>query len=242
MGFDPVSYLMGKASGGGGGSGGGDVTLMTRAQWDSLSTAAKRTYGLVAVQYANSGYDRGELVYGADYGYSSLLQSGTGQNTVTVSTTVTGDYKLIVIGMNSEAKSYSLNIGAELNGAALTAEVSEYNNYSTSGENNRNYRISVFGIHTTAGDSLKITLTTNNKYSSFVFGIVDSSYWEFSKAMTTPDAATTGENTVSGMVIYGTFAGGTGGTIALEEYTAGRTIVTNNPGISYKSSYIFWYS
>lgn len=47
--------------------GGGSIPLLTRAQWDALSTAQKQAYGLLAIQDANSGFDRGELVYGADY-------------------------------------------------------------------------------------------------------------------------------------------------------------------------------
>lgn len=47
--------------------GGGDVPLLTRAQWDALSTAQKQAYGLLAIQDADSGFTRGELVYGADY-------------------------------------------------------------------------------------------------------------------------------------------------------------------------------
>lgn len=53
--------------GGSGGGGGGDVPLLTRAQWNALSTAQKQAYGLLAIQDSNSGFDRGELVYGADY-------------------------------------------------------------------------------------------------------------------------------------------------------------------------------
>ena len=52
---------------GGSGGGGGDVPLLTRAQWNALSTAQKQAYGLVAIQDADSGFDRGELFYGANY-------------------------------------------------------------------------------------------------------------------------------------------------------------------------------
>lgn len=52
---------------GGSGGGGGDVPLLTRAQWNALSTAQKQAYGLVAIQDADSGFDRGKLLYGADY-------------------------------------------------------------------------------------------------------------------------------------------------------------------------------
>lgn len=59
------------------GGGGGDVPLLTRAQWDALSTAQKQAYGLLAIQDANSGFTRGELVYEADYIYTLLTASAT---------------------------------------------------------------------------------------------------------------------------------------------------------------------
>lgn len=65
MGFDPVSYAMGKASGGGGGGGG--VPLMTRAEWNALSISEKQQYGLVGVEDYDTGYYRGTLYYGANY-------------------------------------------------------------------------------------------------------------------------------------------------------------------------------
>lgn len=48
---------------------GGGVTVLTRDQWNALTTAQKQAYGLVAIQDASSGFKRGDLVYGADYGY-----------------------------------------------------------------------------------------------------------------------------------------------------------------------------
>lgn len=65
MSFDALSYAMGKAAGGGGGGSG--IPLLTRAEWNALSTAQKQAYGLVAVQDANSGFDQGELYNGAAY-------------------------------------------------------------------------------------------------------------------------------------------------------------------------------
>ena len=49
------------------GGGGGDIPLLTQAQWSALTTAEKQSYGLVAIQQSNSGFNRGKLVYGADY-------------------------------------------------------------------------------------------------------------------------------------------------------------------------------
>ena len=43
------------------------VPLLTRAEWDALTTAQKQSYGLVAIQDAITGFLRGELVNGADY-------------------------------------------------------------------------------------------------------------------------------------------------------------------------------
>lgn len=217
------------------------VPLLTRSQWDALTTAEKQAYNLVAIQDANSGYHRGELVNGADYRTIELLQSGTAKNAVTVNTTVTGHYKLFVLAINSEATSYALTIAASLNSTALTAETSEHNNYSGSGSNRRNYTMNVYDLQTTAGDTLEITLATNNNYSSFVFGIIDSYAWTFGKAMTTPDGITSGSNTASGMAVYGTFAGSSGGTINVVQYAANDTVTTASPGTNYKSSYIFWF-
>lgn len=232
LGYGPVTVNV---------QGGGGIPLLTRAEWDALSTAQKQAYGLLAIQDANSGFDRGELVYGADYRVVELLQSGTAKNAVTVSTTVTGHYKLFVLAINSEASSYALTIAASLNSITLTAETSEHNNYSSSGNNRRNYTMNVYDLQTTAGDNLEITLVTNNSYSSFVFGIIESFAWTFSKALTTPDGRTSGSNTASGMAVYGTFAGSSGGTINVVQYAANDTITTENPGTSYKSSYIFWF-
>lgn len=53
--------------GGSGGGGGGDVQLLTREQWNSYTVAQKRSYGLIAIQDAYSGYQRGRLVYGEEY-------------------------------------------------------------------------------------------------------------------------------------------------------------------------------
>ena len=50
-----------------GGGGGGDIPLLTRSEWIALTTAQKQAYGLVAVQDAATGFERGKLVYGADY-------------------------------------------------------------------------------------------------------------------------------------------------------------------------------
>ena len=73
MSFDALSYAMGKAAGGGGGGSG--IPLLTRAEWNALSTAQKQAYGLVAVQDASSGFDQGELYNGASYTPTLLIYS-----------------------------------------------------------------------------------------------------------------------------------------------------------------------
>ena len=55
------------------------VPILTRAEWNALSVAQKQAYALLAIQDANSGFDRGELVYGADYvpGYYDVTPDAT---------------------------------------------------------------------------------------------------------------------------------------------------------------------
>lgn len=50
-----------------GSGGGGDIPLISRADWNALSTIQKQSYGLVAIQDAIIGYDRGTLVDGSEY-------------------------------------------------------------------------------------------------------------------------------------------------------------------------------
>ena len=64
-----------RCTGGSGGGGGGDVPLLTQAQWDALTTPQKQAYNLVAIQKANSGFERGKLVNGADYRDTYLIAS-----------------------------------------------------------------------------------------------------------------------------------------------------------------------
>lgn len=56
-------------------SGGGatGAEIITRADWDTLTTAEKQAKGLVAIQDASTGFNRGVLVNGADY-RDTLLQ------------------------------------------------------------------------------------------------------------------------------------------------------------------------
>ena len=51
------------------------IPLLTESQWNSLSTAQKQGYGLVAIQKSNTGFLRGNLVNGANYVASYLPYS-----------------------------------------------------------------------------------------------------------------------------------------------------------------------
>lgn len=58
-------YILAKKLGGGGG--GGDVPMITRAEWNVLTTAQKQAYNYVAIQDISTGFNRGGLYYGEDY-------------------------------------------------------------------------------------------------------------------------------------------------------------------------------
>ena len=48
-------------------SSGGGIPLLSRSVWDALTTLEKQAYQLVAIQDYSTGFERGVLVYGADY-------------------------------------------------------------------------------------------------------------------------------------------------------------------------------
>ena len=48
-------------------SGGGDIPIITRADWNAMTTAQKQSYGLACVQDAMTGFVRGQFINGADY-------------------------------------------------------------------------------------------------------------------------------------------------------------------------------
>ena len=66
--------------------------IISETDWNNLTDAQKRTYGLVIIQQANSGYKRGLYVNGADYPvleeYSDVLTTGLSLD-VLVNTTYT---------------------------------------------------------------------------------------------------------------------------------------------------------
>ena len=220
-------------------SGGGGIPLLTQAQWDALTPNQKRAYGLVAIQNAISGYNRGDLVYGADF-IGSILQSGTAASSASVNVTVTGTYKLIVIALNSEASTNGLTISASLNNTALTGENLAYNQYSGSGNDRRNYRVNAYDIEVESGDTIAIDLTDRSGYTSFVYAITDANITEIVQRRSTADDTCSGSYSSDAIVLQGTFNGSSGGTINLQAYTANTTIQTENPGSNYKSAYIFW--
>lgn len=56
--------------------GGGDLPTISRADWNLLTTEQKQAYDLVGIIDTDSGYVRGEIVYGQDYiDYSRYLPS-----------------------------------------------------------------------------------------------------------------------------------------------------------------------
>lgn len=217
-----------------------NVPILTRAEWDALTTSQKQSYGLLAIQDSSSGFLRGDFVDGASYKTLNILQSGAGTSSATFTVSAGGDYLLYVIGLNSEASTYQLNISVTKNGDALTGETMLFNSYVSSGSNRRNYRVMYFSIQANVGDIIQINLANYSNYSSLVYALCDSQFTEIDKALSAADATCSGSNDTSGAVLYGTFNSNSGGTINGSLYTAGTTITTANPGTNYKSAYIFF--
>lgn len=217
------------------------IPLLSRSEWNSLSTDQKQAYGLVAIQDTYSGFDRGELIFGADYKNLNVIKAGTAGVSTSTTLETTGDYKLIVIAINSEASTYQLNIATAINGMALIGTDLSFNEYYSSRENQRNYRIALYDLSINAGDNLNISIANCSNYTSLAYVIFESSYLNISKELSSADTQTTGSNDQSGMVIYGKLASSSGGSINIERYKANWTIVTDYPGWNYASSYIFWF-
>lgn len=219
----------------------GEIPLLSRLQWQSLSAYQKKSYGLVAIQDATAGYLRGDLVNGADY-IGEMVQSGTGTDSITDFITVSGSYVLAVLALNSEASTYQLNINAKINETLLTGETVIFNSYSGSGDNRRNYRLNQYFVSVNSGDAINIEITNRNYHSSFVWALLDVESLILDKAISTADSTAIGSNTNDGFVLKGIFNDASGGTIIFEPYSADTIISTQNPGTSYKSAYIFWFT
>ena len=82
--------------------------IITRSDWDALTTAQKQAKGLVAIQDANTGYKRGEFVNGADYKPIPEIisaQSRNGRTTGSLEYTfdTAGTYQIIAVRKSSPA-------------------------------------------------------------------------------------------------------------------------------------------
>lgn len=144
------------------GGGGGDVTLLTRAEWDLLSPAAKRSLALTAIEDYITGFNRGELVNGADYVEPPIIvnaYSMNGGNAGSLSHTFaeTGDYGIFicrVMGDTSSKPLSSLNI--TINGETVDDVEYEY----PSSNNNIAINTFTFVASVEAGDVLNVENVT----------------------------------------------------------------------------------
>lgn len=147
--------------------------------------------------------------------------------------------KFLLMAINSDASNVTLNPDVDIEGSPVTAETTEYHEYSSTGDNRRNYSINVYDISENAIDALYADFTTIPAHMSWLYAYVSADF-EISKVMTSAEAATSGSNSEDGCVLYGTINDNSGGTLTAADYTAGTTITTDNPGSGYKSSFIVW--
>ena len=219
----------------------GGIPLININTWNTYTAEQKRSYGLVALEYTQTGYDRGELINGADY-YGTLIQTGTGSNNVTFASNVSGNYKLLVLALNSEASTHNLDITVTQNGNTITGNTITYNAYYGSGVNRRNYRFNLYEITLEANDTINITVTNASTFTSLVYAVTDIPViTNMLQEYSTADSVCSGSYNNNCHLIMGTFNANNGGTIELQEYTANTQVQTANPGYSYKSAYIFWF-
>lgn len=70
MSLDILSYLMGKGSG-------GALQVVSKNAWDAMSADEKHEYGMVAVIGSSTGYVRGVVYSGVDYGPKAIAETTT---------------------------------------------------------------------------------------------------------------------------------------------------------------------
>lgn len=191
--------------------------------------------------FGNEFFDMGtESSSGGGGSERTIVQTATGAASVTLRSTYSGDAKLLVIALNSEASTYSIDISAELNNAALTGSTLSYNTYLQSADNVRNYRVNIYDVSVEAGDEISVNLTNYSNFTSVVCALVKGSISQIVQAVSKADAAASGDYWGNCSAVLGTFDSRSGGNIMMTNYSAGLTVATPNPGSGYKSSYIFW--
>ena len=221
-------------------SSGGDVTLMSRAVWNSLTSVQKKSYGLVAIQDSNSGYLRGQLVYGADYAEISILQSNSGRYSNTIISQYTGTYNLIVLCLNSEASTKNIAITIKVNNTIFSHTDLSSNQYHSSGTNRRNYRLVKCPMNIVSGDEITVTVLDSGTHSYMISALTEFVPNSVLQVVSTADSAASGSYGGDAVVIYGTFNDSNSATMNVAQATANQTITTDYPGSSYASGYIFW--
>lgn len=217
---------------------GGGVSVVTKTVWDSLPYPDKKMLGTVCIQDETDGFDLGKYVDASQF--FEIAQSDDGSDEATITSMVEGDYNLLVIAINSEASTKTLITAVKVNDDSVTGSVIKSNNYNSSAADKRNYVIAVYPVNVEVDDVITATLTGGGSHSSLLIALTGYDVKRAVKTLSSADGGTTGTCDDNCVVVYGTAAGGTGGTINGTNYVGGTTINTGSPGSSYKSSYIFW--
>lgn len=223
--------------------GGGGVEFLARSEWNALSTAQKQAKGLVVIQDNLTGFERGVFVNGADYIAANIMQSGSGTDSATFTVNASGTYQLLVLALNSEASTYSLDISVTKNGTSVSGDTLGTNSYQVSGSNRRNYRLNVYDLSCSANDEISINVSNRNNYSRLIYALCDTNIAELKQAVTNADGLASGSYSSEAVVLYGTINGSSVGatqTVNMELANANMIVTTEHPGTSYKSAYIFW--
>lgn len=154
--------------------------------------------------------------------------------------------KLIVVAMNGDTDNKTLGTHVETLSSTLTGTTLDYHQYSATGDNRMNYRIDAYDL--TDVTDLEISLTDGwvDEHTAFAWALIGTGDFVIGKVMTTLEAATTGSNSQSGSVLFGTMngsgAGISGGAVYSDIYHKGDTVATDDPGSGYMGSYIIWFA
>ena len=216
------------------------VPVLTESEFDYLSKSqiqAIDNFGVVDSQ----GFECGTLYDGGEY-HGLLQGQASGKNSATLLVNTSGFRNIFIIAINNEAKSYDLNISLTINGVAKETNLLEYNSYSGSGSNRRNYRVVYAQEELQVGDTIECAVSNSNNYTACAIAVLRDFGTSISKSMSTPDRATTGSYELASMALYGTARGDSSNGISLysDYFEADAIVTTPDPGNNYKTSFIFW--
>lgn len=117
-----------------------------------------------------------------------------------------GSYRIILVQINNEASTYNLTATLKVNNVLVASTQEYYHNYTGSGDNVRNYRISIFDVTLSVNDTVTVQPGSNTSYTTLSAYIIDTNDFdtlEVVKTLGDNIASYTSDSAKTGIILYG---------------------------------------